>query len=124
MASSLTARMFEQMMKEDRGYDPIRDGLRMPRDYLTANTFQMATTTNVPDIKSTDAHLKDMLYSRMGWDISVPKCPLAKCFCSKLNDEAVAVFVIHNGKALVVEDDAGLFPSDTLVSQLRLLGDK
>lgn len=33
------------------------------------------------------------------------------------------VFVVANGAAVTLEDDHNLFPSDTLIGQLRLLGD-
>lgn len=35
--------------------------------------------------------------------------------------DKVFVFVVHNGQPLVIEDDKDLFPSDKLVTQLRLL---
>lgn len=37
--------------------------------------------------------------------------------------ERVFVFLIHKDDAIVLSDDAYLFPSDTLLSQLRLLND-
>jgi hypothetical protein len=36
-------------------------------------------------------------------------------------DEKAVVFVITDGKAMCIEDDLNLFPSDTLITQLRLL---
>jgi hypothetical protein len=37
-------------------------------------------------------------------------------------DEHVAVvFIIHNNKPVTIEDDVYLFPSDSLITQLRLL---
>jgi hypothetical protein len=45
------------------------------------------------------------------------------CEPRKLNEEKAVVFVIHSGKALAIEDDLNLFPSDALVTQLRLLQD-
>lgn len=38
-----------------------------------------------------------------------------------LNEDRMAVFVVTNGKHVTLEDDAHLFPSDTLITQLRLL---
>jgi hypothetical protein len=67
-------------------------------------------------------HLHKMLVSRMGWDLQV--CPFKVLHTHKLNDQTAVVFVIHQGKALVIEDDLNLYPSDALVTQLRLLGDK
>jgi hypothetical protein len=39
----------------------------------------------------------------------------------RLNDEKMAVFVVFDGKHCTLEDDAHLFPSDTLITQLRIL---
>ena len=39
----------------------------------------------------------------------------------RLSDDKVAVFIINNGKHCTIEDDAHLFPSDTLITQLRIL---
>ena len=36
-------------------------------------------------------------------------------------NDTVFVFVLSGGKPVVLEDDANLFPSDTLITQLRLL---
>jgi len=39
----------------------------------------------------------------------------------KLNDEKMAVFVCNNGDYAVIEDDANMFPSDALITQLRMV---
>lgn len=38
-----------------------------------------------------------------------------------LGKDKVFVFIVQNDRAVALEDDASLFPSDTLVTQLRLL---
>jgi hypothetical protein len=38
-----------------------------------------------------------------------------------LGDDKVYVMIVTNGKGVMLEDDRALFPSDTLVTQLRLL---
>jgi predicted ribosome-associated RNA-binding protein Tma20 len=38
-----------------------------------------------------------------------------------MGDSKKVVFLIVNGKPLMIEDDEHLFPSDTLITQLRLL---
>lgn len=40
---------------------------------------------------------------------------------TSLGKEKVFVFVLQNDKPVVFEDDIGLFPSDTLITQLRLI---
>lgn len=39
----------------------------------------------------------------------------------RVSPERVAVFVCNNGAYVVLEDDANLFPSDSLITQLRML---
>lgn len=83
-----------------------------------------------PPIKTEDSILFDMLCSRMRWDqqpdlINPPftiRAPKFQKICvHKLNPDTVVVFVVAGGKPIVIEDGAALFPSDTLVTQLRLL---
>lgn len=38
-----------------------------------------------------------------------------------LEGDKVFVFIVLRGKAVTLEDDAGMFPSDTLITQIRLL---
>ena len=39
----------------------------------------------------------------------------------KINDERVLILVVSNGQATMLEDEWPLFPSDTLITKLRLL---
>jgi hypothetical protein len=39
----------------------------------------------------------------------------------RLTDEKMAVFVCNNGDYAVIEDDANMFPSDALITQLRMV---
>jgi hypothetical protein len=71
--------------------------------------------------KHSDANMDYMLQARMGWNVGSPHCPFKKISSHKLNDEQAVTFVIHGEKALVIHDDLNLFPSDALVTQLRLL---
>ena len=38
-----------------------------------------------------------------------------------LGGDHVFVFLVHNGEPVTLRDDAAMFPSDTLITQLRLL---
>lgn len=38
-----------------------------------------------------------------------------------VKDNVAVVFIVHGGKPVTIEDDAGLFPSDALITKLRLL---
>lgn len=38
-----------------------------------------------------------------------------------LGDDVVYIMIVSNGKGVMLEDERGLFPSDTLLTQLRLL---
>lgn len=90
---------------------------------------------NLPPIapspfKTEDSILYDMIASRMRWSDYDPYSnamrtapPFQRISAHRLNDETVVVFVISNGKAVLIEDGAALFPSDALVTQLRLLAE-
>jgi hypothetical protein len=71
--------------------------------------------------KFSDLNMSAMISIRMGWNMSNPSCTLARVTAHKLNAEQAVVFVIVDGKALLIHDDLNLFPSDALVTQLRLL---
>jgi hypothetical protein len=69
-------------------------------------------------------NMRAALAIRMGWNVNQTGMKYFEhCEPRKLNDEKAVVFVIHEGKAMCIEDDLNLFPSDTLVTQLRLLQD-
>ncbi len=42
----------------------------------------------------------------------------------KIGDERVVLFIVHKGQEVVLSDPWPLFPSDTLITQLRLLEGK
>lgn len=70
-----------------------------------------------------DDTLLQMIASRMRWP-SAYSPPFRKIVAHRLTPDTVAVFVAVGGKAVVIEDGFELFPSDTLVTQLRLLEEK
>lgn len=72
---------------------------------------------SVPQISSAPDRLM-MIATRLR--VSLHNFPFQKIATFE-NGEKVVVFVIAGGQPVVLEDDASLFPSDTLVSQLRLL---
>lgn len=72
-----------------------------------------------PNDRFTSTNLSFMLSVRMGWTHKM--CPFETISCHKLNAEMAVVFLIVGGKALLIEDDLNLFPSDALVTQLRLM---
>lgn len=83
-----------------------------------------------PIIKTEDDKFFDMLCSRMRWLdsdpyrlVPTPQPPFQRISAHKLNDTTAVVFIIQNGKAVLIEDGLDLFPSDTLITQLRLLAE-
>jgi hypothetical protein len=64
--------------------------------------------------------LNKMIASRMRWgEGALP--PFKAIQAYPLSEEQVVVFVIAGERALIIHDDANLFPSDALVTQLCLL---
>lgn len=67
-------------------------------------------------------NMRAALAIRMGWNTNqTGQKYFEHCEPRKLNEEKAVVFVITDGRAMCIEDDLNLFPSDTLVTQLRLL---
>jgi hypothetical protein len=104
--------MHEAMMRA-REYEWIDDS---KYGGLTAGASQQARK----DVKFDDNHLMQMLNSRMCWDRDPGKKHFSFLAAHRMGDKVV-VFVAHGGKGLVIEDEIGLYPSDALVTQLRLL---
>jgi hypothetical protein len=74
-----------------------------------------AATTNIED----RSWREYMINMRMQWG---PYEKPFRDFATTLSNEAVHVHIITNsGKAVTLEDGRDLFPSDTLVTQLRLI---
>jgi len=72
-----------------------------------------------PDALATDHIRTNMIAMRL----HVPgssKLPFAH-LSTAMTSEQVLVLVVQNDKYVVLEDEKSLFPSDTLISQLRLL---
>ena len=63
---------------------------------------------------------RQMIAMRMHWppNQTIP-FPYLDAYAIDINN--VAVFLVHQGEAMVLHDDASLFPSDTLITQLRTL---
>lgn len=61
-----------------------------------------------------------MLAVRMGVQEG-EKFPFEHIDVRKVTDQKLIVLVVNKGDYVVIEDDASLFPSDKLVTQLRML---
>jgi hypothetical protein len=61
---------------------------------------------------------------KIGMRLDTPPGPMMgfdSIHVAPMGDSKKVVFLIVNGKPLMIEDDEHLFPSDTLITQLRLL---
>lgn len=57
----------------------------------------------------------------MRLDCSPHALPYDRLTVHKLNDQTMLVWVINKGDHVVLEDEVALFPSDKLITQLRML---
>jgi hypothetical protein len=114
ISGTLTASIFEDILDTLKyatgGYVPNRAGKS-----VTANALAQAAM-----VKKPEPSLLAMIGSRMRWDPEA-MLPFDVIAPHRINEEQVAVFIVVSGRALIIHDDANLFPSDTLVTQLRLL---
>jgi hypothetical protein len=88
-----------------------------------AHTFTagVGTQATVPP-QWGEQHLQSMLASRMNWGYGT-KCPFQRVLPWKVTIDKVVVFVALETEAILIEDDANLYPSDALITQLRLLAE-
>lgn len=94
------------------GYDPLQQWQRSIQQQMAAS--ELAKMINYPT-------LNDMIRSRMRWSNANGSFSYLHAHSEK---ERVFIFGVINGEPVMLEDDAGLFPSDQLVTQLRLLENK
>lgn len=100
------------------GYGGVRRS-----NILGSMTNANAITTSGTVSLDSDYSLLRMIASRMRLT-EVATLPFQHIHCHKLNDEKVAVFIAQRGEAVTLEDDYSLFPSDALITKLRLLEGK
>lgn len=84
---------------------------------LTMMPMAQATVDNGPD----DTELAEMLGSRMRWGMSNKECPFDEVLVRRTG-EIANVIIVTEKEVMVIKDELNLFPSDALVTQLRLLG--
>lgn len=68
------------------------------------------------------SNMSTMLSYRMGWNYEDPKNPFYDVRCYKLDDERAVVFLIGGGAYYTIEDELALYPSDALITKIRLIG--
>lgn len=130
------SKILEEMrraMKVKTGPDPKSLFYRHMMDALKYGGLDMAKggvgsgqTANVAQAvmkpsKFTESHMRRMLASRMGWDLDPAADPPLEFYTRRLNDGEAVVFVIVRGEPVTLRDDINLYPSDALVTSLRLL---
>lgn len=96
--------------------DPqTRDMLRHMERIL--NSKQQEALDLQPNVRNKDWRNK-AIYMRMRWE----KAPFDAFFTHYISaTETVVLFIVYKDTAVTLTDDAAMFPSDTLVTQLRLL---
>ena len=67
---------------------------------------------------STEALLR-MLAMRMRWDTGVSTG--LEFISAHKGNELVFIFLVREGQPMILEDDANMFPSDALITKLRLM---
>lgn len=105
----------------------LRDSLASgPGPYaLSVDSASLARSIIGPSVNRTNNALEDS-WSRhrmIAMRLRIPegeRMPFDDIHTS-LGKEKIFVFILQNDKPVVLEDDIGLFPSDALVTQLRLI---
>jgi len=105
---------------------------RMYREAVVASGYNMPSSVSINDRRltsnvyknsaddiSSESYRSKMLGMRLRLKEG-ERFPFDSIHTS-LGKEKVFVFIVQNDKAATLEDDVGMFPSDTLVTQLRLI---
>lgn len=140
MATMSTA-MFEKLMNEIRGDNQkalanaynAQSNQKLPGVTVAAQAagaaapshmHQFAQAVQVTPVNQrwSEQNLYDMLSSRMGWNVA-HTFPFKRLVSYKVTDDKVVIFIVTKNDALMLEDDAFLYPSDALVTQVRLLAE-
>jgi hypothetical protein len=82
------------------------------------NGLTVITQAGIESVTYTSAKLEDMIRMRLR---SAPGSFFDHWHAYKAKDDKVVVLVVNNGAHVVLEDEWPLFPSDALITQLRLL---
>lgn len=65
-------------------------------------------------------YLLDMIANRLRFE-DIEDLPFDFITAHQIDKERAVVFLVHDGQAQIIEDDGNLFPSDALITKLRLL---
>lgn len=65
--------------------------------------------------------MREMLKYRMGWNKGEPRCKFREFHCYKLDDDKAVVFIINDKEAFLIYDELALYPSDALITKIRLM---
>lgn len=109
----------------DHIYDAVRNAYINKKTGMITTTSDLASTVysaSQTDPLGSSAQRLKLLSLRL----RITEGTFPKSFTdlhTSRDGDTVFVFVTLKGKAVTLEDNAGLFPSDTLVSQIRLLMD-
>jgi hypothetical protein len=113
---------------EERRYRELQELYQRMQQNQMANNYssllnqpmgQYAPVPTTKDMRESQEGRKAMLRMRVSGSVN-GNLPVSFLEMYRTGD-TVFVFIVANGAAIILEDNAGLFPSDTLISQLRLL---
>lgn len=101
------------------GTDPLNSKLwsdRLAKDMLNSHTHQITNTAMKVDPMEL---FKRLLAGRMRW--AEGKRHPFEFLDIHVTDKVALVFIVNDSKPVTLEDDPALFPSDDLITRLRLL---
>lgn len=86
---------------------------------LAVSTTNTAGISSGPPPRPSSDELCSMIAMRMRWSKS--RQLVMSFIGAHQTNEKVFVFMVHNEQAVTLEDDVLMFPSDTLITKMRLL---
>lgn len=111
-------RALYEMMKNYPGLLDPQQMANVLASQIASNASGIGAPSTGPD--TSPMALGRMIDMRMRTTPGTYRFEFMACHKAK-NDNKVVVFLYHNKQATHLEDDWNLFPSDTLITQLRLM---
>lgn len=79
--------------------------------------------SNAPSVTPESEDLR-MIHMRMRWNhwmLDMKSSPFQHLSVARKDDGTRVIFILHNNQPVTLEDDGVMFPSDSLVTSLRMI---
>ena len=114
--------IYQRTVEESQSYHEKLHALGFPKSISAPGSGSISSNTGIssgPPPRPSSDRLCTMIAMRMRWPEG-RTLPMSYIGAHQTN-EKVFVFMVHNEQAVTLEDDVLMFPSDTLITKMRLI---